>query len=116
MAPPQRSPVFFRSATSDLSCSFSDAVSGRRHRSSPERCAASRMPSTTGPSGPMAAAVVGPRATTQAPVSVATSTRAAGSIRTAQARTSPRTSRPSASVFVTCTVLPFAARRTSEGL
>jgi hypothetical protein len=70
-----------------------------------------------GPSGPKAPTVVIPSATMQAPVSVARSTIIAGlSVSTPQASTSPRTSRPSASVLVISTVLPLRAMRMSEGL
>ena len=117
MAPPSRSPVFFRSARSLLSCSSRSSTSGSRQASSPARRAAASTPSTTAPSGPMAPAVVGPSATMQAPVSVATSTMAAGlKVRADQASTSPSTSRPSASVLVISTVWPPKAVSTSEGL
>ena len=50
-----------------------------------------------------------------APVRVATSTITSGLVATARTRASIRTSRPSASVFSTSTVLPLAAVSTSPG-
>ncbi|CAM5480403.1 hypothetical protein STANM309S_05988 [Streptomyces tanashiensis] len=56
-----------------------------------------------------------PSARTMAPVRVATSTIASGCSSEALVSASARTSRPSASVFRTSTVLPLYMRRTSPG-
>src|SRR5882672_5659902 len=74
------------------------------------------MSSTMPRSFPRTPAAIGPSATTQAPVRVARSIASSRSGRVeAYDRASARTSRPSASVLRTSTVLPFMILRMSPG-
>ena len=90
------------------------AGSGSCHASSPVSAAAARY-SATASSSPMTPAWRVPRAMVIAPVSVATSTITSGCSRLAATRPSARTSRPSASVLSTSTVVPSRIRTTSPG-
>ena len=107
--------VFARSATSDLSRDWRSR--GERHRPHrprrrrPRRRA--RLPTSS--SSPISPAMRCPSATTCAPVRVATSTIASGCSSLAAASASAITSRPSASVFSTSTVVPPCIRSTSFG-
>ncbi len=83
---------------------------------SPARTEAAWTAETSRSSFPMRPAIRGPRATTQAPVSVAMSTIASGSSSTARQSPSASTSRPSQSVLRTSIVLPLRISRTSPGL
>jgi hypothetical protein len=83
IAPPQRSPWFFMSATSERSVSFWRSTSGSRQNDSPARAAAESSSSASASSLEKSPATQCPSATTQAPVSVARSTSAAGFCSTA---------------------------------
>src|SRR6266545_2338835 len=117
-APPHASPVMFaRSATfeCDFSLSSSSTGIGSGHIGSPATPAASRTRSRVASLFAKAPATLVPRATTHAPVSVATSTIRSGLSSEARTSASPSTSRPSASVFSTSTVLPPYMVSTSDG-
>jgi hypothetical protein len=83
IAPPQRSPWFFMSATSDRSVSLCRSTSGSRQNDSPARAAAESSSSASVSVFENSPATQCPSATTHAPVSVATSTSAAGFCSTA---------------------------------
>ena len=105
--PPARSPTaaLRRRAKGLSSLARRCAGRGMGHRASPARAAASTT-SRRRAGVPMTAPTRSPRATIWAPVRVATSMTASGPSWTARARASARTRRPSASVFVTSTVVP----------
>src|SRR2546429_6955793 len=107
MGPPYLPPVFFRSATGLLINSSISNGNGIRQTGSPAVRAAASSSSASASSLLNSPAVHGPKATMMAPVSVARSTTAAGFSSTAQASTSASTSRPSASVLSTSTLVPF---------
>ena len=85
------------------------AIAGRAGRPA-------RMTSTQPSGWPNRPDAARPSATTQAPVSVATSTRCVAPSCCAYQSPSPRISRPSASVLITSTVLPLAAGQHVAGL
>ena len=90
------------------------AGSGSCQASSPVSAEAARY-SATAASSPITPACRVPRAVEIAPVRVATSTITSGCSRLAATRPSASTSRPSASVFSTSTVVPSSMRSTSPG-
>ena len=116
IAPPYRPPVFLRSATGLLISSSISGGSGMRQMGSPAvRAAACSSPASA--SSLLKSPVIhGPSATRMAPVRVARSITAAGFSSTAQASTSASTSRPSASVLSTSTLVPLLPTMTSPGL
>ena len=108
-APPYRVvPTLRRSATSLSSWRRRWAGIGSGHTSSP--AVSARRPHLVEQAGvgPMRPAVRLPRATSHAPVSVARSMMASGPSSLAFTSASARISRPSASVFITSTVVPPA--------
>ena len=109
-------PVFLKSAMSLLMCSAYSSYIGSGHIGSPALEAAASTSSTSSRLFPRTPAAIGPSATIQAPVSVARSiaTSRSGNVE-AYDSASARTSRPSASVLRTSTVLPFMIFRTSPG-
>ena len=104
------------SATSDSMPLRYSSGSGRCQTGSPARSDAPRTWPTRSSLFPMSPAIWRPRATTQAPVSVATSTMASGAASAASDRPSASTRRPSASVLSTSIVLPLRIFNTSPGL
>ena len=116
IAPPARPPLLIMSAMSLLSSSRYSGPSGSSQTGSPARAAAWRTAEIHAGGVPKSPVVTLPRATTQAPVSVATSTRCVAPRCLAYHRPSPRISRPSASVLLISTVRPDAPRITSPGL
>ena len=104
--PPYLSPMLAMSATVDSIEARSSTGSGIGHICSPAAPAAATIAARRSSSLDMTAEVRLPSATSWAPVSVATSMSTSGL--SSQARTMPsaRTSRPSASVLSTSTVVP----------
>ncbi len=94
----------------------SSAGSGIGQEDSPTSSAISWIDVRKASSLAMIPKVRSPRASTMAPVRVATSTIASGLSSEALVSASPRTRRPSASVLRTSTVLPLYMRSTSPGL
>ncbi len=114
--PPNRSPATFAmSATGESRPFLSSAGSGIGQACSPARRAASTTALHTSSSLPITPLIRGPSATSWAPVSVATSISRSGESCPDRASTSASTSRPSASVFSTSTVLPPKIVITSDG-
>src|SRR5437867_3294260 len=116
IAPPHRMPVFLKSAMSLLMCSAYSSYIGSGHIGSPALEAAASTSSTSSRLLPRTPAAIGPSATIQAPVSVARAiaTSRSGNV-DAYDSSSAMTSRPSAYVLPTSTVLPFMIFRTSPG-
>ena len=104
------------SATSDSMPLRYSSGSGRGQTSSPARSDAARTCVTRSSLLPISPAIWRPRATTQAPVRVATSTMASGAASAASERPSASTRLPSASVLSTSMVLPLRILSTSPGL
>src|ERR1022692_4320410 len=114
--PPCRSPVTLaRSATGESRPLRSSSGSGMGQAISPARRKASTTPSRTASSLAITPLIRGPRATSWAPVRVATSTSRSGESAADLASASASTRRPSASVFSTSTVVPPKIVMTSDG-
>ena len=108
--------MFFMSATGESRKRRYSVGSGSGHTFSSARAAALRTWPIQSSSLPITPAMRLPNAATTAPVSVARSTMASTFSSTASESPSARTSRPSASVFSTSTVLPLRIVITSPGL
>jgi hypothetical protein len=103
------------SATGESSPLRSSSGSGIGHAASPARLAASTTPCSTASSLAITPMILGPSATSCAPVRVATSISRSGESAADLASASAITRRPSASVFSTSTVRPPYMVMMSEG-
>ena len=114
--PPQRTQSCWARSATRLLWIRSSMLSGIGigHCSSPAVSAAARTASTTS-CEPITPATLSPSATTMWPVSVATSMITSGFFSVASTSASPSTSRPSASVLSTSTVVPPYIVSTSPG-
>ena len=115
MIAPASPPTFFKSAIGLFRSSRYSRTSGSCQSGSLAARPASMSFATSRSSLPITPAKSVPSAARHEPVSVARSITASGFSREARASASARTSRPSASVLSTSTVLPLRKRMTSPG-